>query len=212
MCICGRKNVLPRSALSDISASDSNEPNIRMNVSLTIFPPLIQECQIRYGMNEMTWAHWWCGLQSFSCCGHACSQQQPEASHAQFKRCLGSGLRGLAGKTLPEICTELEKSIKLWTSPPRDDEEEEAAYTLMSKTYNLVPTQPDDWMWTDYCHYVYEPGWGTVSLPSITRILRDGHIFERTTASGKLFFMSFGVPQVMTPQLIGQMYLGILAS
>lgn len=42
----------------------------------------------------MTSAHWWCGLQSLARSGHACSQQQPEASHSQF---MGAGRGGVWG-------------------------------------------------------------------------------------------------------------------
>ena len=127
----------------------------------------------RYGVSLLTSSRWWFGLYGWVKAGHAASQQQPEASHSQFKKCVGSSTQGISGKTLPEIIHEVEKSIQMWLGPPNDDEEK--AYTLMSHTTAFVPTSPDAWMWTEQSFAVHEPTYGTVNIATIPKILGANH-------------------------------------
>ena len=78
----------------------------------------------------MTCPNWWHGIAGWTLRGYPPAWQQPEASNRQFKRCMGAGKQGLLGKTLLQIMEEIEKTVILWQSPARDQEQK--AYTLQS--------------------------------------------------------------------------------
>lgn len=147
---------------------------------------------------------WWYGFTSTVAPGHAASQQQPEASHAHFKRTLGD----VAGKNLPAIVREIEACIKLWSSPPKH---EEKSYTLLGHQSATRPQSPDAWMLTNLLHYVYEPGVATVTLPGIYRLVETTEkspsccVF-RKTSSQRLYFMSFGNPCPISQETVDAMY------
>ena len=81
---------------------------------------------------------------------------------------MGAGKQGLLGKTLVQIMEEIEKTVILWQSLARDQEQK--AYTLQSDTYSSTPGYPDVAMWQE-AQALHQPGHGTVTLPSIQQIL-----------------------------------------
>lgn len=61
-----------------------------------------------YGVDRMRSARFWHGSNSPSEAGHAASQQQPEASHAQFKR----GLNGAQAGNMVSMIEEIKAVLK----------------------------------------------------------------------------------------------------
>lgn len=62
-----------------------------------------------YGTDTMQRARWWCGAQSGVYGGHCGSQQQPEASHSQFKRCFETGKPMSMTQLVQEICSVVKR-------------------------------------------------------------------------------------------------------
>ena len=155
-----------------------------------------------YGWSAGLGASWWYGMTSAVLQGHPASQQQAEASHRQFKRCVGRS----PNAQLPDVLKRIKNAVALWAAATSQSE---SSYVLRTDAgfTGGVPLSPDDWMisrqgtglWRQHL-----PGVGAVILPALWRLHEDARK-KRARGAARMFIMRTGCPASVDPGMADAM-------
>eukprot|EP00439_Symbiodinium_sp_Y106_P076303 s383_g15.t1 len=155
-----------------------------------------------YGWSAGLGASWWYGMTSAVLQGHPASQQQAEASHRQFKRCVGRS----PNAQLPDVLKRIKNAVALWAAATSQSE---SSYVLRTDAgfTGGVPLSPDDWMisrqgtglWRQHL-----PGVGAAILPALWRLHEDARK-KRARGAARMFIMRAGCPASVDPGMADAM-------
>ena len=161
-----------------------------------------------YGWPRGLGASWWYGMTSAVLQGHPASQQQAEASHRQFKRCVGRS----PNARLPDVIKRIKNAVALWVAATSHSE---SSYVLRTDAgfTGGVPLSPDDWMIQRHGTGLWRhhlPGVGTMILPALWRLQEDARktpasVQERARGAARMFIMRTGCPASVDPAMADAM-------